>query len=241
MSVTTERRPRIAALLGASGATGHKLLPLLLADPAYGKVITLGRRTLDISHAKLQDRVVDFDNLAAGFEDARVDDCYCTFGTTIKIAGSQAAMTRIDHEFVLAFAKAGLAAGATRFAYLSAANANAASSLFYPRLKGQTEDALKTLGFADLGIFRPSMIIAHRADRRWAESLLLPLLPLVDRLMIGKLSMYRSIPVETLARAIAAFSAQQGSGRKTHYWPDMMRAQFRIEASSLGCSAKRMR
>lgn len=221
---TTESRPRIAALLGASGATGQKLLPLLLDDPRYAKVITLSRRKTDIRHHKLENRVVDFDDLAAGFKGLRVDDCYCTFGTTIRIAGSEAAMTRIDHEFVLDFAKAGRAAGATRFAYLSAANANAASPVFYARLKGRTEEALKALGFADLSIFRPSMIVAERANRRWAESMLFPLLPLVDKFMWGRNAKYRSIPVEKLARAIAAFGGQQGSGCRTLYWRDMVDA-----------------
>jgi uncharacterized protein YbjT (DUF2867 family) len=221
---TMNDHPRIAAILGASGATGQKLLPLLLEDPGYGKIIALNRRETGISHAKLENRVVDFDDLAAGFEGLKVDDCYCTFGTTIRIAGSEAAMTRIDHEFVLEFAKAGLAAGATRFAYLSAVNANAASSVFYARLKGRTEDALKALGFADLSIFRPSMIVAERADRRWAESMLFAILPVLDKLMFGELAKYRSIPVEALAKAIAAFSRQRGSGVKTFYWRDMMAA-----------------
>lgn len=219
-----ENRPRTAVLLGASGATGQELLPLLLGDPRYGKVLTLSRRETKLSHPRLENRVVDFDDLAAGFEGLRVDDCYCTFGTTIRIAGSEAAMTRIDHEFVLAFAKAGLAAGASRFAYLSAANANAGSPVFYARLKGRTEEALKALGFADLSIFRPSMIVAERANRRWAESLLFPLLPLLDKLMWGRNAKYRSIPVEQLARAIAAFSGQQGSGCRTLYWRDMIKA-----------------
>jgi len=133
-------------------------------------------------------------------------------------------MTRIDHEFVLDFAKACRAAGATRFAYLSAANANARSSVFYARLKGQTEAALMELGFADLGIFRPSMIIADRANRRWAESLLFPFLPLLDKLLVGSFAKYRSIPVETLAKAIAAFGRQKGRGTKIHYWQDMIDA-----------------
>jgi uncharacterized protein YbjT (DUF2867 family) len=220
----TGRQPRIAALLGASGATGQKLLPLLLADPRYGRIITLSRRETGARHPKLENRVVDFDNLAAGFEGLSVDDCYCTFGTTIRIAGSEAAMTRIDHDFVLAFAKAGLAAGATRFAYLSAANADAGSAVFYARLKGRTEDALKALGFADLGIYRPGMIVAERADRRWAESMLFPLLPVVDKLLPGSLARYRSIPVEALAKAIAAFGGQHGSGTRTLYWQDMVAA-----------------
>ena len=221
---TVKHKPRIAVLLGASGATGQKLLPLLLNDSRYGKVVTLSRRATGISHGKLENRLVDFDDLAAGFTGLKVDDCYCTFGTTIKIAGSEAAMTRIDNDFVLAYAKAGLAAGATRFAYLSAANADAGSSVFYARLKGRTEGALKALGFADLSIYRPGMIVAERSDRRWAESMLFPLLPLVDRLMAGALTKYRSIPVEALAKAMSAFSGQQGSGTRVLYWQDMIDA-----------------
>lgn len=222
MPPTTRTQPKTAVLLGASGATGQKLLPLLLDDPAYSKIITLSRREIDIRHAKLENHVVDFDDLATGFAGIRADDCYCTFGTTLKLAGSKAAMTRIDHGIVLDFANAGLAAGATRFAYLSAANADAESSVFYARLKGQTEEALKTLGFDDLAIFRPGMIIAERANRRWAESMLLPLLPLADKLMAGAFTKYRSIPVETLAKAIAAFAHHECSGIRTFYWQDMV-------------------
>lgn len=221
---TVEHKPRVAILLGASGATGQKLLPLLLEDPRYRKVITLSRRKIGIKHGKLESRVVDFDSLATGFAGLDVDDCYCSFGTTIKIAGSEAAMTRIDHDYVLEFAKAGLAAGATRFAYLSAANADARSPVFYARLKGRTEEALKALGFADLGIYRPSMIVAERADRRWVEAMLFPLLPVADKLMAGSFSKYRSIPVEALAKAMAAFAGQQGSGTRILYWQDMVGA-----------------
>ncbi len=222
LPTTVDHKPRIAVLLGASGATGQQLLPLLLDDPRYGKIVTLSRRTTGLRHGKLENRVIDFDDLAAGFEGLTVDDCYCTFGTTIKIAGSEAAMTRIDHDYVLNFAKAGIAAGATRFAYLSAANADAASPVFYARIKGRTEEALKELGFAVLGIYRPSMIIAERVDRRWTESLLFPLLPVADKLMIGTLKKYRSIPVEALAKAIAAFAEQQGNGTRVLYWQDMV-------------------
>ena len=103
----TPEAGRVAVLLGASGATGKVLLPLLLDDSRYATVVTLSRRKLGFRHPRLDDRIVDFDHLAAGFEGLRADDCYCTFGTTIRIAGSEAAMTRIDHDYVVAFAEAG--------------------------------------------------------------------------------------------------------------------------------------
>jgi uncharacterized protein YbjT (DUF2867 family) len=94
--------------------------------------------------------------------------------------------------------------------------------VFYSRLKGRTEAELKTLGFADLSLYRPGMIVAERANRRWAESMVFPLLPVVDKLLMGNAARYRSIPVETLARAIAAFSHTQGSGNRVLYWQEMV-------------------
>ena len=96
--------------------------------------------------------------------------------------------------------------------------------MFYARLKGRTEEALKALGYRSLSVFRPSMIVAERADRRWAESMLFPLLPLADKLMRGSLTKYRSIPVETLARAIAVLGCRADSGVATYYWSEMVAA-----------------
>lgn len=216
------REGKVAVLLGASGATGQHLLPLLLDDPRYARVITLGRRDTAIRHPRLDARTVDFERLAESLERARVDDAYCCFGTTLRIAGSEAVMTHIDHDYVIDFARAARAAGATRFAYLSAANANPDSAVFYSRLKGRTEAALKGMGFSDLAIYRPGLIVAERADRRLAESMLFPLLPLIDKLLVGGAAKYRSVPVETLARAIAGFSAIDGCGHRVFHWREFM-------------------
>lgn len=215
---------RVACVLGASGATGQKLLPLLLESPEYDKVIVLVRREITIWHPKLVTRIVRFDNLAREMEGLRVDDCFCTFGTTIRIAGSEEAMTRIDHGYVVDFARAAMACGATRFAYLSAANADPMSTVFYARLKGTTEAVLKQLGFNDLAIYRPSMIIAERSDRRWVESLLFPALPVIDRLLFGRLRKYRSISVDLLAKAIARFARERERGTHIYFWQQMVKA-----------------
>ena len=54
--------------------------------------------------------------------------------------------------------------------------------------------------------------------------MLFPLLPVADKFMAGSFSKYRSIPVETLARAMAAFAEQQGCGTRILYWQDMVGA-----------------
>ncbi len=92
-----------------------------------------------------------------------VDEVYLALGTTIKVAGSQAAFRLVDFDANLAVARAALAAGARRCGLVSAMDANATSSVFYNRVKGELEDALALLPFEGLVIARPSLLIGDRA------------------------------------------------------------------------------
>lgn len=153
--------PRTALLAGATGLVGRELLEGLLADPAVGQVHALGRRPLDRQHPKLAHHVVDFTTLPAL---PAVDEVYLALGTTIKVAGSQAAFRAVDHDANLAVAQAALRAGARRAGLVSAMGAGARSSIFYSRVKGELEEALGTLGFEGLVIARPSMLAGDRAS-----------------------------------------------------------------------------
>src|SRR5207247_9912393 len=50
---------RTALLAGATGLVGSHVLNLLLGDPAWSRVVTVGRRTTPQQHAKLEQRVLD--------------------------------------------------------------------------------------------------------------------------------------------------------------------------------------
>ena len=153
------RGGRVALLAGATGLVGRELLARLLADPGYASVLCVGRRAPPAPHARLKALVVD---LAALPELPAVDDVYIALGTTIKVAGSQAAFRAIDLDAVLAVAAAGRAAGATRAGVVSAMGANARSSVFYNRVKGEMELALAGLGYASLVFARPSLLAGDR-------------------------------------------------------------------------------
>jgi uncharacterized protein YbjT (DUF2867 family) len=152
---------RKALLAGASGLVGRGLLDDLLADDRYATVLCIGRRKLPITHSKLTQSVVSFDALPAL---PAVDDVFITLGTTRKVAGTEAAMRAVDFDAALAVAKAGLAAGASRLGIVSAMGANASSPLFYPRLKGEVEEAVSRLGYAQIVIARPSQMDGDRAS-----------------------------------------------------------------------------
>jgi uncharacterized protein YbjT (DUF2867 family) len=151
---------RRALLAGATGLVGHALLPLLLRS--HGAVDVLVRREVGLgSDAKLRVHTVDFAKLPASLPE--VDDVFIALGTTIKVAGSQEAFRSVDFDAVLATARAGRAAGATRLGVVSALGADARSSVFYNRVKGEMEAAIASLGYDSVSIAQPSLLLGDRA------------------------------------------------------------------------------
>ncbi len=120
----------------------------------------MGRRPVPQQHPKLTSHVVDF---AHPGELPRADETYIALGTTIKVAGSQQAFYAVDHDAVLAVARAAREAGCTRLGVVTAMGASKTSSIFYNRVKGETEDDLSALGYDSLVIARPSFLVGDRA------------------------------------------------------------------------------
>jgi len=145
-------------LAGATGLVGRELLRALCqrGDTVHALVRRAGAAP---PTAGAHELVVDYARLPAL---PAADAAVCALGTTIKVAGSQAAFRAVDFDAVLAFARAAKAAGATRLGVVSALGADAASSNFYSRVKGEAEAALGALGFASLVIARPSLLAGDR-------------------------------------------------------------------------------
>src|SRR5690349_16511362 len=132
---------RTALLLGGTGLVGGFCLEALLADPYWEKVILLSRRELpQLSHPRLEQKVVSFENLAST-ELPAADDIFCALGTTIRKAGSQEAFRRVDFELPVAAARQTLKSGAQQFVLVSSIGADPASKNFYLRTKGEVEQA----------------------------------------------------------------------------------------------------
>lgn len=147
---------------GATGLVGRAVLAVLSADKRYRAIHLVGRRAPDAARLahNTQFHQVDFSRLPAL---PQVDDVFIALGTTIKVAGSEAAFRAVDHDAVLALARQARNAGATRLAVVSAMGADARSRIFYNRVKGETEDALRQLGYETLVIARPSLLVGDRA------------------------------------------------------------------------------
>lgn len=196
-----------ALLAGATGLVGRALAAQW---PGPAPLHLLVRREVRASGPAQRVHVVDF---AALPPLPRADWALCCLGTTIKVAGSQAAFRAVDFDAVLAFARAAVAAGVTHFAVVSGLGANAVSSNFYSRTKGEMEAALQTVGFRHLVIARPSLLAGDRASLAQAprpgEVLALALTRPLAR-FIPKA--WRPIEADTLARALLRALAEAKPG-----------------------------
>jgi uncharacterized protein YbjT (DUF2867 family) len=195
---------RTALLIGATGLVGGHLLELLLDDPRWSRVTVLARRVAERRHAKLEWREVDFERPASFGELAGLDDVFCALGTTIRRAGSRDAFRRIDEGYTVTVAGAARARGASQLALVSAVGADATSSIFYNRVKGELEAALRALGYPRLRIARPSLLLGERRESRPGEQVGGGVMRALGWMMVGPLVKYRAIAASEVARALCA-------------------------------------
>lgn len=200
-------QPKTALIAGASGQVGSFLLDLLLESETYTEVISIGRKLLDKQHPKLKQFVVDFT-----YESQlqfKADDVFCCLGTTIKKAGNQANFKQVDFAFPLHLAQQTFAMGTQKFLVITAMGADKNSRIFYSRTKGELEEALKSIGFSTLGIFKPSMLLGPREEFRLGELIgkaamqaLAPLIP----------AKYKGVQAAVVAKSMLLFAQSDQSG-----------------------------
>ncbi|VVT47722.1 Oxidoreductase [Kosakonia radicincitans] len=194
--MTNPENNRVVLLAGASGLTGGQLLQLLLNDPGVICIHALSRKPLRVSHPKLQVHLVDFRSLP---QLPHADEAYLALGTTIKVAGSKEAFRAVDFDANLAVAQAAIRAGVSRIGLVSASGASVRSSMFYTRVKGELEDALRALPLTTLVIARPSLLLDYRSGLgqpvRLGEIISIPVAKLLSPVLPGPYKPVRALAV----------------------------------------------
>lgn len=202
-----------AVIAGATGLVGSFVLQKLLDNPQVSEVIALTRRTLSLQSPKLKPVLIkDFSQMANMQSQLKGDIYFCCLGTTIKEAGSQENFRKIDFDAIVEFAKVAKANEAQSFVLISAVGANAESPIFYNRVKGETEEALKALHFRSLIVFQPGLLIGNRTKLRIGEKLAISAFKLLSPLLPGRFEKMFATDVELLANRIVEASLASQSG-----------------------------
>lgn len=210
-----------AIVFGATGFIGSHLLRELLNSPDYERVITVTRKPLALSHPKLTTLIGDLASLPALKPQLVADEVFIALGTTRKHTPDEAEYYKIDHDYPVLAAEIAQANGAKSVFLVTAVGANARSSVFYVRTKGEVERDVLALNFDHTHIFRPSMILGERDEDRPRERMIIAVWNVINPLLVGPVDRYRGLAGEEIARAIAK-AAQHASGKvRIYHWREM--------------------
>lgn len=190
----------IANLIGATGLTGSSLLHQLLDDERFTVVRAFVRRPLYVTHPKLEPHIIDFKQPDTWRHLVQGDVLFSTLGTTIREAGSQAAQYRVDFEYQYEFARAAADNGISTYILVSSVGANARSSNFYARMKGELDEAVQQLAFQRIVILRPGFLDGKRKENRTGEKIGLMVMRWIGRLSF--LRPWRPIHTDIVAKAM---------------------------------------
>lgn len=210
-----QRRSRMpeALIVGATGLVGRAVIERFGSKP----ITILARRDVEGLPPHHIERIAPTETWPDIIAAEKPAVLICCLGTTIRQAGSQAAFRAVDHDLILAAARAAKRAGTPHMIAVSSVGAASKSSNFYLRTKGETEDGLRVLGFQRLDLIRPGLLRGGRlGPQRLGEGLATIAAPLTDALLHGSFRRYRSISGATVAAAIVALAAQGGSGAHIH-------------------------
>ena len=205
-----------AIIAGASGLIGSKLLEILLQEPFYDEVLILVRKELPIQHKKLVQLVIDFNELERHAAAITGHAVFCCLGTTKKKTPNLTDYRKIDHDYPLQLAQLAKQNGVKQYHLVSSLGANSKSSGFYLKIKGETENDIQKVGLKTLNIYQPSFLTGDRTEHRPVERFGSSLMKFIDPLLIGSLKKYRSIPAETVAKAMFNQSLKTEEGIFVH-------------------------
>lgn len=191
---------KTAIIFGVTGLTGKALLHNLVEDARYSKIYIVTRRPCGFIHPKVEEILFNYKDFNE-MPSLQINHVFSCLGTTIKKAGSQKAQQIIDRDYPIEIAKYATKIGAEKMVCVSSIGADAKSSNFYLKTKGEMEEGVK-LNFKNAVFVRPSFLLGKREEMRLGERIGIAIFGLINPLLSGGLSKYKGIQVSQLSKAM---------------------------------------
>ena len=193
---------KTAIILGATGLTGNHILHKLIEDKNYETIKLFSRSKIDGLPKKVKQFIGDILDLAQFKANFTADEVYCCIGTTAKKTPDKTLYKKIDYGIPVAAAKLSKENNIATFLVVSAMGANAKSTVFYNKTKGEMERDVLKQNIINTFILRPSLIGGERKESRILEKIGLVVIKIIQPLFIGKLKEYKIIDAENIAQAM---------------------------------------
>lgn len=201
-SNSTAQQRRLV-MVGASGMVGGYALQYALEHPAIGSVTSIGRRTVDVVHARLKQVVHDdFADCSAFASELSDQDAlvFCLGVYTGSVSDQEMRTITVDYTIEVARVLREQSPDAA-FSFLSGGGADPTgrSRIAFARYKGMAENALLAAGFPRVYIFRPAYIypVKPRQEPNFGYRVLRAIYPAMRILLPNQV-----IAADDLARAM---------------------------------------
>lgn len=193
---------KTAIILGATGLTGSILLEKLLNDNRYDTIKLFSRKEI----SGLPSKVIQYTGSLFELENFKADftanEVFCCIGTTAKKTPDKILYKAIDYGIPVNAAKLSEKNKINTFIVVSSLGANANSSIFYNKTKGEMERDVLSTKIENTYILQPSIIGGNRKEQRIGEKIGLTIFKLLQPLFFGKLKKYKITEAEHIAQAM---------------------------------------
>tara|TARA_R110002126_G_scaffold224174_1_gene369099 strand:+ start:23543 stop:24208 length:666 start_codon:yes stop_codon:yes gene_type:complete len=190
---------KTAILLGATGLTGSILLQKLIADKTYTTIKLFSRNSVAITSEKIQEFIIDVLQLEQSAKDFTADEVFCCIGTTAAKTKDKKLYKAIDYGIPVIAAKLAKQNKILTFIVMSSMGADAKSTVFYSKTKGEMERDVLLQNIKNTSILQPSLIGGNRDEHRLGERIGKGVMRILNPLMIGELKKYKMIHPEKIA------------------------------------------
>ena len=186
-------------------------MELLLKDSDIHLINVVGRNPFHLQHDKINNIVIDFEDVSSISNSITGSEAvFVSIGTTMsKVNGDKIKYKSVDFDIIFNIANACKQKNINQFIYVSSLGANANSSNFYLRLKGEIDEAVAKLNLNSTSVFRPSVLLGKRNESRPGEKILQFVMPLLD-FMIPSNS--KAIKAEDVAKSMLNTTKNYKSG-----------------------------
>ena len=207
-------------LFGATGLIGSYLLEFLLKDSDIHLINVVGRNPFHLEHDKINNIVIDFEDVSSISNSVTGSEAvFVSIGTTMsKVNGDKIKYKSVDFDIIFNIANACKQKNINQFIYVSSLGANANSSNFYLRLKGEIDEAVAKLNLNSTSVFRPSVLLGKRNESRPGEKIMQFIMPLLDFIIPSN---SKAIKAKDVAKSMFNTSKNYKSGVRIYHYNEI--------------------
>ena len=207
-------------LFGGTGLIGSLLLNILIEDNNYHKINVVTRKPISLSHKKIKIHIIDFSDSKSYSQTLRNSQIvFASIGTTqSKVKGNKESYRKIDFDIIYNIAKACKENDIENFSFVSSSGANIKSNNFYLNLKGEIENSILNLNLSSTSVFRPSLLLGKRKEKRYGEKVAQLIMPCLSFLTPSK---YKPIRAELVAKSMVNISKSIQPGFKIYHYKEI--------------------